>query len=87
MLQLERDAIEEFGDFVIKNPLTRNEIRRIVNVSKAKSEDDNDQFIMGDASNSTRAKIANEEEIHLLDRALRKSIAVKSTLLNFDEPI
>jgi ParB family chromosome partitioning protein len=86
MLQLERDAIEEFGDFVIKNPLTRNEIRRIANVSKAKSEDDKDQFIMEDASNSTRIKIANEEEAHLIDRALRKSIAVmKSTLLNFDD--
>jgi ParB family transcriptional regulator, chromosome partitioning protein len=85
MLQLERDAIEEFGDFVIKNPLTRNEIRRIVRVSKAKSEGD-DQFIMEDAGNSPRAKIANEEEVHLLDRALRKSIAVmKSTLLNFDD--
>ncbi len=86
MLQLERDAIEEFGEFVIKNPLTRNEVRRIVNVSKAKSEGENDQFTIEDATNSTRAKIANEEEVHLLDRALRKSIAVmKSTLLNFDD--
>jgi hypothetical protein len=86
MLQLEKDAIEELGDFIIKNPLTRNEIRRIVNVSKVKSEDDNDQFIMEDASKSTRATIAKEEEMHLLDRALRKSIAVmKSTLLNFDD--
>jgi hypothetical protein len=55
-------------------------------VSKAKSEDDKDQFIMEDASNSTRVKNANEEEAHLLNRALRKSIAVmKSTLLNFDD--
>ena len=69
---------------MIKNPLTRNEIRRIANVSKAKSEDDKDQFIMEEASNSTRIKIANEEEAHLIDRALRKSIAVmKSYFIKF----
>ena len=79
MLQLDRDGIGEFGDFVIKNPLTRNEIRRIVNVSKAKSDDDNDQFFQMTGI-ALEQKIANEEEIHLLDRALRKSIAVmKST--------
>ena len=69
------------GHFVIKNPLTRNEIRRIVSVSKTKSEDDNNQLIIENADNSTKAKIVNEEEIHLLDRALRKSIAVMKSLL------
>lgn len=36
MLSLGKEAIEDFADFIIKNPLTRNEIRHIVKVSKPK---------------------------------------------------
>jgi ParB family transcriptional regulator, chromosome partitioning protein len=86
ILQLDKDAVEDFADFVIKNPLTRNEIRHIVSVSKSNVKDDNNQSILENKKSNSTAKIVNEEEVHLLDRALRKSIAVmKSTLLNFDD--
>lgn len=85
-LKLDKGAIEDFADFVIKNPLSRSEIRQIVNNSKSKPDEENYQFMSEGENNSTKVKIVNEEEVHLLDRALRKSIAVmKSTLLNFDD--
>jgi ParB family chromosome partitioning protein len=34
MLPLEKEAMEEFADFIIKNPLTKDEVRRIIRVSK-----------------------------------------------------
>jgi ParB family chromosome partitioning protein len=36
MLPLDKRAIEEFADFIIKNPLTKEEIRHIIRVSKKK---------------------------------------------------
>ena len=77
-------AIEEFADFVIKNPLTRNEIRHIVKVSKSKS-DENGPTNYEDKSGNSKT-IACEKELYHLDKALRKTIAVmKSTMVNFDE--
>jgi ParB family chromosome partitioning protein len=85
MLPLDKDAIEGFADFVIKNPLTRNEIRHIVKVSKGKS-DDNDPYNYKEKTPSSSANIAYEKEVYLLDKSLRKTVAVmKSTLLNFDD--
>jgi ParB family chromosome partitioning protein len=85
ILRLERGAIEGFADFLIKNPLTRSEIRHIVRVSKTKSKEVSDPFLSDD-ENKTDIRIAHEKEHYLLDRALRKSVAVmKSTLLNFDD--
>src|SRR2546428_10262904 len=84
MLPLDKGAIEEFADFVIKSPLTRSEIRHIVKVSKAKS-DENGPTNYEDKSSNSKG-IACEKELHLLDKALRKTIAVmKSTMVNFDD--
>jgi ParB family transcriptional regulator, chromosome partitioning protein len=86
MLSLDKDAIEGFADFVIGNPLTRNEIRRIVRVSKTKTDEEDSVLLSEDQCSRTEIKMAHEKEHYLLDRALRKSIAVmKSTLLNFDD--
>jgi ParB family chromosome partitioning protein len=83
MLPLETGAMEEFADFIIKNPLTKKEVRHIVKVSKT-TQLYNDK----DDRNKTKNNIAYEKELYLLDKALRKSIAVmKSTLVNFDDII
>ncbi|PWU79264.1 MAG: hypothetical protein DLM72_18295 [Candidatus Nitrosopolaris wilkensis] len=87
MLPLDKDVIDDFADFVIKNPLTKNEIRHIVKVSKAKS-DDNDPSNYKEKTPSSSANMAYEKEVYLLDKALRKTLAVmKSTLLNFDDTV
>lgn len=84
MLPLDKGAIEEFADFVIKNPLTRNEIRHIVKVSKTKSDEKGPTNYEDKSGNSK--SIACEKELYLLDKALRKTIAVmKSTMVNFDD--
>lgn len=85
MLPLEKEAMEEFADFIIKNPLTKDEVRHIVRVSKEEHDDDSN---LGDACSIGCGKnnINQEKELYLLDKALRKSIAVmKSTLINFDD--
>lgn len=90
MLPLDKEAMEEFADFVIDNPLTKEEIRRIVRVSKTAQNDG----ILGtdtrnddsETDNDTSGEMTREKELYLLDKALRKSIAVmKSTLINFDD--
>ena len=80
MLPLDRGAMQEFADFVIKNPLTKVEIRNIVKASRARSSDHNDLNGHCLSKNVTHGK-----ELYLIDKALRKSIVVKSTLLNFDD--
>jgi ParB family transcriptional regulator, chromosome partitioning protein len=85
ILPLEKEVVEEFADFIIKNPLTKNEIRHIVKISKSKQI----EGIMGsnkDSGNKIKNNVTYEKELYLLDKALRKSIAVmKSTLINFDD--
>jgi ParB family chromosome partitioning protein len=79
MLPLDKEAMEEFADFILENPLTKEEIRQIVRVSR--TDQKNNGF-----ETSTGSGMTNERELYLLDKALRKSIAVmKSTLLNFDD--
>jgi ParB family transcriptional regulator, chromosome partitioning protein len=76
ILPLDNAAMQEVADFVIENPLTKLEIRNIVKDSRAKKNDLND-------SNSPSK---NENELYLIDKTFRKSIAVmKSTLVNFDD--
>jgi ParB family chromosome partitioning protein len=85
MLPLEKEAMEEFADFIIKNPLTKDEVRHIVRVSKEEHDDDSN---LGNAYSIGCGKYntIQEKELYLLDKALRKSIAVmKSTLINFDD--
>src|SRR5918996_528711 len=81
MLPLDNEAIEEFADFIIQNPLTKEEVRHIVRISKAENNEENIYTTIGYKNNTQQ-----EKEIYLLDKALRKSIAVmKSTLVNFDD--
>jgi ParB family transcriptional regulator, chromosome partitioning protein len=81
MLPLDRGAMQEFADFVIKNPLTKVEIRNIVKASRARSSDHNDLN-----GHCLSKNVTHEKELYLIDKALRKSIVVmKSTLLNFDD--
>ena len=79
MLPLDKEAMQEIAGFVIKNPLTKVEIRNIVKSSREKRNDLND-------INSPSKSASHENELYLIDKTLRKSIAVmKSTLVNFDE--
>jgi ParB family chromosome partitioning protein len=79
MLPLDKGAMQEIADFVIKNPVTKVEIRNIVKRSRARSNDLNDL-------NSPSKNDFHENELYLIDKTLRKSISVmKSTLVNFDE--
>ncbi len=79
MLPLDEVTLQEIAGFVIKNPLTKVEIRNIVNGCRAKSNDLND--LIPPSKNAS-----HENELYLVDKTLRKSIAVmKSTLVNFDE--
>jgi ParB family transcriptional regulator, chromosome partitioning protein len=80
MLPLDNETMEEFTDFVIQNPLTKDEVRHIVRVSKTEHNKENTGTF------ERKNNIRHEKELYLLDKALRKSIAVmKSTLLNFDD--
>jgi ParB family transcriptional regulator, chromosome partitioning protein len=85
MLPLDKEAMEGFADFIIQNPLTKDEVRHIVKVSKSEPSNKSNGFDYEngfEGKNNTR----NEKELYLLDKALRKSIAVmKSTLVNFDD--
>jgi len=79
MLPLDKEAMQEFANFVIKNPLTKVEIRNIVKISKTKKkefDDQNEHYI--------EKRVFREKD--LIDKALRKSIVLmKSTLVNFDD--
>jgi ParB family chromosome partitioning protein len=82
MLPLEKEAMEEFADFIIKNPLTKDEVRHIIRVSKEEHNGNDDSF----ENAANYGGINSGKELYLLDKALRKSIAVmKSTLVNFDD--
>jgi ParB family chromosome partitioning protein len=79
MLPLDKGAMQDIAGLVIKNPMTKVEIRNIVKATRAKSNDLND-------ANSSSKNASHENELYLIDKTLRKSIAVmKSTLVNFDE--
>jgi ParB family chromosome partitioning protein len=79
MLPLDKGAVQEIADFVIKNPLTKVEIRNIVKGSRARSNNVNDP-------DSSSKNDFHENELHLIDKTFRKSISVmKSTLVNFDD--
>lgn len=84
MLPLEKEVIEGLADFIISNPLTKDEVRHIVRISK--EEHDNNDNENNSDNIDKHARTNMEKEIYLLDKSLRKSIAVmKSTLLNFDD--
>lgn len=79
MLPLDKQAMQEFANFVIKNPLTKVEVRNIVKISKATKQEFDDQ-----SEHYTESRVFHEKD--LIDRALRKSIVLmKSTLVNFDD--
>lgn len=80
MLPLDNKKIENFIDYVIENPLTREEIRRAVKTARYCDKN------LDEVEELNKAFIKNEKDLVLMDNALKKSIAVmKSTLLNFDD--
>src|SRR5207249_369847 len=81
MSPLDEETMHEFADFVVKNPMTKDEMRNVVKISKATSKNVNDNI-----NERQSIKFSNKKELYLIDKALRKSIAVmKSTLVNFDD--
>ena len=82
MLPLDNESIKELGAFIAENPMTRNDVRQIVKASKCEdsSREESDRHM--------KKTITREKELYLLDKALKKSIAVmKSTMVNFDDII
>jgi ParB family chromosome partitioning protein len=88
MLPLDKEALEQFADFVINNPTTKEEARHIVRVTKKteKPSSPNDDVTYASGIYVAKDKIAYEKQLYLLDKTLRKSIAVmKAMLVNFDD--
>lgn len=84
MLPLEKEAMEGFADFIINNPLTKDEVRHIVKISKEEHGENDNEYNNGNTNKYGSTN--SQKELYLLDKSLRKSIAVmKSTLLNFDD--
>lgn len=73
ILPLDKSVIQEIAGFVIKYPLTKVEIRNIVKRSRAKSKDVSDL-------NSQSKCASHETELYLIDKTLRKSIAVMKSM-------
>ncbi|HEX2169323.1 MAG TPA: ParB/RepB/Spo0J family partition protein [Nitrososphaera sp.] len=90
MLPLNRDAMEQVANFIINNPLTKEEIRDIVRVTNniEKPSSINDDVFDPSGTYVSKDKIAYEKKLRMLDKTLRKSIAVmRSTLVSFDDII
>lgn len=82
MLPLDNESINELADFIAENPLTKDDVRQIVRASK--------EVEGSNATNEEDRKggITHEKELFLLDKALKKCVAVmKSTMVNFDDII
>jgi ParB family chromosome partitioning protein len=79
LLPLNAEGMQEFAEFVIKNPLTKMEVRNIVRSSAYKNKEVSELDL-------PVTELSHEQELYLIDKTLRKSIALmKSTLVNFDE--
>lgn len=88
MLPLDRDAMEQVANFMINNPLTKEEIRDIVRVTNKieKPSNVNDDAFYPSGIYVAKDKTAYEKKLYMLDKTLRKSIAVmRSTLVSFDD--
>ena len=88
MLPLDRDAMEQVAEFMINNPLTKEEIRDIVRVTNKieKPSSVNDDPFYPSGIYVAKDKTAYEKKLYMLDKTLRKSIAVmRSTLVSFDD--
>lgn len=92
LLPLDKESMEEVGDFIIRNSLSKNEARCIVKDSKKEKD-----LAIGDIGIKSSVDSINfdnegmtthEKELYLLDKTLMRSIVVmKSTLVNFDDII
>jgi ParB family transcriptional regulator, chromosome partitioning protein len=81
MLPLDQSEIHNLMEYVIKNPLTRDEIRQAVKTARRRRSTPLDEVDELD-----RQFNLNEKDLALLDNALKKCIAImKSTLVNFDD--
>jgi ParB family chromosome partitioning protein len=80
MLPLGKQEVEALAEVLSHESLTRDEIRQMVKISRDIQEKGPDE-----GANEQNFSVYHKE-IFLIDRALRKSIAVmKSTLVNFDD--
>ena len=84
-------SIENIGQFIINNSVSKSEARNIVKRAKQKSNNlfDTDPTNVNVSHETTSKEISNYDRgIHLVDKALMRSIALlKSTLVDFDEII
>ena len=81
MLPLDQSEIQNLMEYVIKNPLTRNEIRQAVKTARRRRSTP-----LNEVDELERQFNLNEKELALLDNALKKCIAImKSALVNFDD--
>jgi len=81
MLPLRESQINNLMDYVIKNPLTKDEIRQAVKTARRRRSMPLDEVQVLDKRIGM-----NEKEVALLDNALKKCIAImKFTLVNFDD--
>jgi ParB family transcriptional regulator, chromosome partitioning protein len=90
LLASDKDTIQETGEFVIKNSLTKIEARNLVKNLMNESGLHKSNTTNGDEIVDTYNKdlTSYERELFLLDKALTKSITImKTTLVNFDDVI
>jgi ParB family chromosome partitioning protein len=90
LLASDKDSIQEVGEFVIKNSLTKIEARNLVKNLMNENVTKNDITINLDETEEIVKKhmTSYERELYLLDKALMKSITImKSTLVSFDDVI
>jgi ParB family transcriptional regulator, chromosome partitioning protein len=90
LLASDKDSIQEMGEFVIKNSLTKIEARTLVKNLMNENVTKNDITINLDETEEIVKKdmTSYERELYLLDKALMKSITImKSTLVSFDDVI
>jgi ParB family chromosome partitioning protein len=90
LLPLDQESMEEVGGFVIRNSLSKNEVRSIVKDSKKGKDLQIGNIAIKDNSvdntNFDEGVTTYEKELYLLDKTLMRSIVVmKSMLVNFDD--
>lgn len=82
MLLLDRDSIISLADIAIKNHLTKKEVNHIVKISRRKNDEFENEMV------NSKNSIDYQKQSDMLDKALRKSIAVmKSSLMYYDDII
>jgi ParB family transcriptional regulator, chromosome partitioning protein len=90
LLPLDKESIEQVGDFIIRNSLSKNEARFVVKDSKKGKDLAIEHMQLMSNADSIRfdseSMTTHEKELYLLDKTLMRSIVVlKSMLANFND--